>query len=384
MAGTVNADALKSCPKASVELFGTMPDGAPVHRICLQSKMGGKICGASIITRGAAIQEVMVPDKDGKIEDVALGFDNLEGYNGTANFCYGGTPGRYANRIAKGTFNLEGQTHNVTTNWTGSSGTKHCLHGGGDNYSGKIWTIDKGPWVDNEGAHVRLSYASASGEEGFPGALVAKTTFSWQAVPATDTYDLRITWEATAERPSVVNLTNHSYFNLSGVEKASQVLDTHTVTLNCDKWTEVNEDAIPSGKLLSVEGTPMDFRTPKLVGKDIKDAQGAGYDHNWVVSGEAEAPGLSRFVGRVECTSGRTLDCWATQPGVQFFTMQPASVFDMATNGKYGQVYPVHGGLCLETQHFPDSPNQPSFPSTTICPSRPYSESCSYRFSTKK
>merc|ERR1712125_316940 len=133
-----------------------------------------------------------------------------------------------------------------------------------------------------------------------------------------------------------------------------------------------------------VAGTCMDFRQPKLVGAQISDAQGGGYDHNFVVSGSPEAPGLQRFVGRVECTSGRTLECWATQPGVQFFTMQPASVFDKATTGKFGAVYPVHGGLCLETQHFPDGPNHVGFPSTFACPGRPYSESCSYRFSVKK
>lgn len=381
---TVNSDALKVCPKASVEMFGTMPNGAPVHRICLQSKIGDKICGASIITRGAAVQEVMVPDKDGKVEDIALGFDKLDGYNGGANFCYGGTPGRYANRIAKGSFTLEGQVHNVTANWKGSSGTMHTLHGGAAGFDGKIWSIERGPWVDAEGAHVTLSYSSVCGEEGFPGTLVAKVTYSWQAVAESEVYNLKIKWDATSDRASVVNLTNHSYFNLSGVETASQVLDTHTVTLNCEKWTEVNEDAIPSGNLCSVEGTCMDFRTPKLVGQDIKDAQGGGYDHNFVVSGNAEAPGLMRFVAKVDCTSGRAMECWATQPGVQFFTMQPASVFDMATKGKYGQVYPVHGGLALETQHFPDSPNQPSFPPTTICPSQPYSESCCYRFSVAK
>merc|ERR1711879_784174 len=240
-----------------------------------------------------------------------------------------------------------------------------------------------GPWIDTEGAHVTLTYTSEAGEEGFPGQVIAKVTYSWQASLESGTFSLNIAWEATSDRASVVNLTNHSYFNLCGVETASQVLGAHKVTLNCDKWTEVNEDAIPSGKLLDVEGTCMDFRTPKVVGTNIAEAQGGGYDHNFVVAGEPETPGLKRFVGKVECTSGRTMECWATQPGVQFFTMQPGSVFDKATHGKYGQTYPVHGGLCLETQHFPDSPNQPKFPSTTICPARPYSEACSYRFSVK-
>jgi aldose 1-epimerase len=358
-----------------------MPDGTAVHRICLEARLGDKVCGASIITRGATVQEVMVPDKDGTIEDIALGFDRLEGYNGGANFCYGGTPGRYANRIKEGKFELEGQTHNLIANWTGASGKAHTLHGG-KGFDGKVWSIAQGPWVDGAGAHVTLSYTSEAGECGFPGTLVAKVTYSWQAIPETSTFNLNIKWEATCDRSSVVNLTNHSYFNLMGVKTASQVLDTHTVTLNCDTWTAVNEDAIPSGELTHVQGTPMDFRTPKLVGKDIGAAQGGGYDHNFAVNGYSQADrDVQRFVGRVDCASGRRMDCWATQPGVQFFTMQPACVFDKSTHGKYGQVYPVHGGLCLETQHFPDSPNQPSFPSTVITPIRPYLESCQYRFS---
>lgn len=381
---TVDKGSLKVCPMASVEIFGFMPNGTPVHRICLQSLVGGQLCSASILTRGATIHEVKVPDKNGKLEDVVLGFDALSGYEEGANFCYGGTPGRYANRIAKAAFTIEGQVYNVTANWAGASGTKHCLHGGNrDGFASKVWNIDKGPWVDAEGAHVTLSYLSPCGEEGFPGNLNATLTYSWKASEA-GVCDLMLKWDATCDRSSVVNLTNHAYFNLCGVENITQVLDSHTVTLNCDKWTEVNEDAIPTGNLSSVEGTCMDFTKPKVVGKEIKDAQGGGYDHNFVVSGVAEAPGLMRFVGKVECTSGRTMECWATQPGVQFFTMQPASVFDMSTKGKYGQTYPVHGGLCLETQHFPDSPNQPSFPSTTICPARPYSECCSYRFGVSK
>jgi len=193
-------------------------------------------------------------------------------------------------------------------------------------------------------------------------------------------YELRITWSATTDVTTVVNLTNHSYFNLEGVKQASDILTSHTVMLNCDSWTEVDGDAIPTGKLCRVEGTPMDFRQPKLVGQHLKDAQGGGYDHNFVVNGE---PGVERLVGRVECTSGRCLECWATQPGVQFFTMQPASVFDKATTGKFGAVYPVHGGFALETQHFPDSPNQASFPSTVLRPGSEYKEICSYRFFTK-
>lgn len=375
---TVSASALPVVPMASVELWGYMPSGEAVHRVCLQAKTGDKVCGASIITRGATVQEVNVPDAAGNIEDIALGFDSLDGYTGTANFCYGGTPGRYANRIANGAFTLEGKEVKTTANWAGASGKKHTLHGGAAGFDGKIWAISKGPWVDKEGAHVTMSYTSADGEEGFPGKVEAAVTYSWLSASG---MELKIVWEATSDTSTVCNLTNHSYFNLCGVKTASQVLDTHTVTLNCDKWTEVNEDAIPSGNLSDVIGTCMDFRSPKLVGKEIASAQGGGYDHNFVVNGAGD--GKEVFVGKVECTSGRVMECYATQPGVQFFTMQPAVVFDKTTHGKYGQVYPVHGGLCLETQHFPDSPNQPSFPSTTLAPGKPYHECCSYKFSVK-
>eukprot|EP00929_Paragymnodinium_shiwhaense_P011339 TRINITY_DN11693_c0_g1_i1.p1 TRINITY_DN11693_c0_g1~~TRINITY_DN11693_c0_g1_i1.p1 ORF type:complete len:424 (-),score=125.75 TRINITY_DN11693_c0_g1_i1:136-1407(-) len=366
----------EAVPLASVELFGSMPSGEAVHKVNLQTTVGGKCCGASIITRGATVQAVSVPDASGCVEDVVLGFDDLAGYNGTANFCYGGTPGRYANRIANGAFTLDGQEIKTTANWEGASGKKHCLHGGAGGFDGKVWSIAKGPWVDKDGAHVTMAYTAADGEEGFPGKLEAKVTYSWTAA-----MELKIVWEATSDKTTVCNLTNHSYFNLSGVKTASQVLDTHTVTLNCDKYTEVNEDAIPSGTLLDVAGTCMDFREPKLVGKEIANAQGGGYDHNWVVNGAGE--GKEVFVGKVECTSGRILECYATQPGVQFFTMQPGVVFDKTTHGKGGQVYPVHGGLCLETQHFPDSPNQASFPSTTLTPDKAYREACTYKFSVK-
>lgn len=366
-----------------------MPSGEAVHKVCLQSKSrDGKLCGASVITRGATVQAVNVPDSSGNVEDIALGFDELAGYTGPTNFCYGGTPGRYANRISKGEFKLESEDVKVTANWAGASGTKHCLHGGAAGWDSKIWKISKGPWIDEDGAHVTMTYESPDKDEGFPGELRADVTYSWLTNAETMESELKIVWEATSTRATVCNMTNHSYFNLKGVKTACQVLDTHTVTLNCGKWTEVNEDAIPSGKLLDVDGTCMDFRSPKLVGKDISSAQGGGYDHNFVVADWSDAKmkaGEKIFVGKVEeATSGRVMDCYATQPGVQFFTMQPASVFNKSTTGKYGQTYPVHGGLCLETQHFPDSPNHAEFPSTLLSPSAPYRQICWYKFSVKK
>jgi len=368
----------------SVEPWGKMADGTEVQRISLTCEGPSGVCCTRIITRGATVQEISVPDAEGTIQDVVLGFDDLDGYNGGTNFCYGGTPGRYANRINLGKFSLDGVEYQITPNWEGPSGKKHALHGGGQGFDANVWLIDR-TWVDDSGsgAHVTLSHTSPDGDQGFPGTLCAKVTYSWMGAPTESNYRLSIKWEATCDKTSVVNLTNHSYFNLSGVQQASQVLDTHTVTLNCSRWTEVDDDAIPTGNLLSVEGTCMDFGQPKVVGTDIQAAQGGGYDHNFVVNvdPEDEHPGKMRFVARVECTSGRCLECSATQPGVQLFTAHP---FDKVTKGKNDQVYPTCAGLCLETQHFPDSPNQPSFPPTLISPEKPYEEQCSYAFSVKK
>lgn len=351
-----------------MELFGKLSTGEPVHRIGLHSGDGRRL-GASIITLGASVQAVSVLDKDGGVSDVALGFDTLDGYLGR-NPCFGGTPGRYANRIANGTFSLEGRTHNVTKNWL-----THTLHGGKCNFSNKVWSIAKGPWVDDEGASVVLALRSEAGEEGFPGELNATVTYRW-----TTSSSLEIEWSATTDRATVVNLTNHSYFNLKGVGKASDVLD-HDVEINASTITEVNAEAIPSGNTPAVASTAFDFLAPHKVGERITQVPGGGYDHNYCVNIPADCEsGVKRFVARVkEASSGRCMEVWATQPGVQFFTANNDVVEGIV--GKSAVTYPKHGGLCLETQHFPDSPNHPSFPSTTLLPNKVYSESCSYRFS---
>mmetsp|Transcript_40 Transcript_40/g.45 ORF Transcript_40/g.45 Transcript_40/m.45 type:complete len:386 (-) Transcript_40:12-1169(-) len=380
---TLDQDALPSCPMASVELFGLMPSGAPVQRIKLQCRVGTQVTGVAIITRGATVQEVQVPDKAGNVADVTLGFDNLAGYTGPTNFCFGATPGRYANRIKHGKFVLDGKDFQVTPNWTGpETGGKHMLHGGAAGFDGKVWEVLRGPWLDSEGAHVSLGLESPDGDEGFPGKLSVEVKYSWCVNADLKTHTLKVCWKAVTSASTFVNLTNHSYFNLAGATSGKNVLDNHVVTLNCDKWTEVDGDAIPSGRLVEVEGTPMDCRKPKRIGEGIAGVQGGGYDHNFVVCGKSEGSSSESFIARVECTdSGRCLECHATQPGVQFFTMQPASVFDKVTTGKSGVVYPVHGGFCLETQHFPDSPNHADFPTTRLDPGQTYEHSCSYVFS---
>mmetsp|Transcript_37747 Transcript_37747/g.87225 ORF Transcript_37747/g.87225 Transcript_37747/m.87225 type:complete len:394 (+) Transcript_37747:103-1284(+) len=385
---TVNQAGLPRCPMAMVELFGTMPSGEDVHRIKLQCKVGQQLTGVSILTRGATIQQILVPDSADTVDDVVLGFDDLAGYNSSTNFCYGATPGRYANRIKEGKFKLDGEDLQVTPNWTGpATGTKHMLHGGATGYDKKIWEILRGPYIDSSGAHVCLGLQSPDGEEGFPGALDIEVTYSWcvdiSSTSESMTHALKISWKATTSATTVVNLTNHSYFNLAGGSSGKDVLQNHVVTLNCDKWTEVDGDAIPTGQLLDVTGTPMDCRKPKTIGEGITGVQGGGYDHNFVVCcGEPETTGSETFVAKVECTdTDRSLECFSSQPGVQFFTMQPATVFDKVTKGKSGMVYPVHGGFCLETQHFPDSPNHAHFPSTRLDSGQTYLHSCTYVFS---
>mmetsp|Transcript_35236 Transcript_35236/g.99000 ORF Transcript_35236/g.99000 Transcript_35236/m.99000 type:complete len:375 (+) Transcript_35236:53-1177(+) len=356
-------------PLASVEVFGKLPSGEVVHRINLLTGGYDSFRGARIITYGATVQGLVVPDHAGSLQDVVLGFDDLQGYLGR-NPCFGGVPGRYANRIANGAFPLEGRTQKLDVNWK-----THTLHGGSDNFSKKVWKIAEGPSVDTEGAYVTLALHSPAGDHGFPGALDARVTYRW-----TMSSELQMEFSATADRPTVVNLTNHSYFNLAGVGKASDVLQ-HEVELSADSITEVNDEAIPSGKLAPVSGTPFDFTKPQRVGERIGDVPGGGYDHNYCVNGD-HTTGQERFVGRVrEPTSGRCMECWATQPGVQFFTANADVVEGIV--GKGAVVYPKHAGLCLETQHYPDSPNHPSFPSTALVPGRRYLEHVSYRFSSQ-
>lgn len=355
-------------PRASVEIFGKHPRTSKlVHLIKLEITDGTKTFGAHIITFGASLQALHVPDKSGEVSDVVLGFDNIEDYCGR-NPCFGGTPGRYANRISHGTFMMEGEVRALDINWRA-----HTLHGGSEGFDHLVWKIAKGPWVDTEGAYVTLSLHSPAGDQGFHAAVDAYVTYSWTATAA-----LEISFQATADRATVVNLTNHSYFNLAGAHTESDIL-RHEATLNANSITEVDEDSIPTGEIIPINDTAFDFLEPRIVGERIADVAGGGYDHNYCVDGDFTT-GLKRFVGRVrEPTTGRCLEVWATQPGVQFYTANGDVVEGI--RGKYGAVYPKHAGLCLETQHFPDSPNHENFPEVTLVPGKQYMESVAYRFS---
>lgn len=311
---------------------------------------------------------LLVPDRKGQLEDVALGFDNLDGYL-EKNPYFGALIGRFANRIAGAQFTLDGHTYKLAAN-NGSN----SLHGGIRGFDKVLWEPSEIP-VDGSPA-LELRYRSADGEEGYPGNLDVRVTYQ-----LTDGNELRIEYFATVDRKTVLNLTNHSYFDLSGQGKGN-VLD-HVISINADRFTPVNENLIPTGELKSVEGTPFDFRKPRRIGEriDEKNEQlklGLGYDHNFVLNGNAT--GLTFAARATEPQSGRVLEVLTTQPGVQFYT---GNHLDGSVKGKGGVTYGFRSGFCLETQHFPDTPNRPEFPSAELAPGQEYRASTVFRFSTE-
>jgi aldose 1-epimerase len=343
--------------------FGKTKDGVAIERYTLKNGHGMEV---DVITWGAIVQRIVVPDKAGKPGDVALGFDTLDGYLGQQPY-FGAIVGRYGNRIANATFTLNGKKYQLAAN-----NGPNSLHGGLKGFDKRVWTAR--PLVTPAGQAVELTYVSQDGEEGYPGTLTTKVTYT-----LTDASELRIDYHLSADADTVANVTNHSYFNLAG-QGTGDILK-HEIRLQADRFTPVNATLIPTGELRPVQGTPFDFRASTPIGAriDAKDEQvsyGKGYDHNWVLDGHA---GTLRQVVRVsEPTSGRVLEVSTTEPGVQFYT---GNFLDGTITGKGGAVYRHRFGLCLETQHFPDSPNQPSFPSTVIKPGQPYTSTTVYKFS---
>jgi aldose 1-epimerase len=319
----------------------------------------------AITTYGGRIVSLKAPGRDGKFADVVLGFDNLEGYLGEHPY-FGALVGRYGNRIAKGRFKLDGKEYKLATNNGANS-----LHGGLKGFDKMVWVGREVPGGDPS---VELTYLSKDGEEGYPGNLTEKVTYTLTAAN-----ELRIDYSATTDKDTVVNVTNHSYFNLAGQGQGNIL--SHVVQLNAAKFTPVDAGLIPTGQLKSVEGTPFDFRQPTVIGARINDkdeqvTRGGGYDHNFVVDGE---PGTLRLAARVtEPTSGRVLEVSTTEPGVQFYT---GNFLDGTVKGKGGVAYAKRTGFCLETQHFPDSPNHPDFPTTTLKPGAEYKSTTVFKFS---
>src|SRR5262245_23562121 len=342
--------------------FGKSAEGDMIEEYTLTNK-GGVVL--KLINRGATIAEIHVPDKSGKLADVVLGFDNVADYESDKNQYFGCTTGRYANRIAKGKFVIDGNTYQLAIN----NGPNH-LHGGIKRSLDKVaWKAETLP---KENA-VRFSYSSPDGEEGYPGKLDVAVTYT-----LTDKNEVRIDYVATTDKPTPVNLTNHSYFNLSGAGTPS-VLD-HELTLDAKEATPTDNDLIPTGKIEPVAGTPLDFTKPAKLGARIaklNDTQYKGYDHNFVLSKREAMP---TFAAKLrDPSSGRVMTVLTSQPGIQVYTGN----YLMGQKGKGGKTYPKQSAVCLETHHFPDSMNQKGFPDVILRPGQTYRHTCIYAFSTE-
>jgi aldose 1-epimerase len=341
------------------ESFGSLPDGTEIVLYTLTNKNGLR---ARIMTYGATVVSLEVPDRNRKLGDIVLGYGSLDGYL-TASPYFGCIVGRYGNRIAKGRFTLDGITYELAKN----NGENH-LHGGIKGFDKAVWKAES---VSESGSvGVKLSCLSKDGEEGYPGNLSVTVVYG-----LTDENELKISYEATTDKPTPVNLTHHGYFNLAG-QGHGDILG-HVLMLNADSYTPVDEGLIPTGEILPVKGTPMDFTSPKAIGARIAEVKG-GYDHNFVLRGGGGKLGLAARVS--EPTSGRVMEIDTTEPGIQFYT---GNFLDGTITGKGGQVYQQHYGFCLETQHFPDSPNKPHFPSTILRAGAVYKTLTVHKFSAK-
>jgi aldose 1-epimerase len=360
---TANAASLSSEHSS----FGKTADGTAVERYVLRNSHGVE---ASIITYGATLQALRVPDKNGKVEDVVLGFDDVKGYQDNGTVYFGATIGRFGNRLAGGQFSLDGKTFQVPQN-----DKTNALHGGPQGFDKRVWKAepsDEKGWVG-----VKLTYLSADGEMGFPGNLQTQVTYS-----LSEQNELRIQYQAATDKPTVLNLTNHSYFNLAGAGNGDVL--KQVATLHASQYTPVNEKLIPTGELPTVKGTPMDFLQPTAIGKHIQadhqqlkyaEPKQGGFDFNWVLDTKGDITRLAAEVSDPQ--SGRRLQLFTSEPGVQLYT---GNFLDGSIHGKAGKVYPHWGAFTLETQHYPDAPNQPAFPSTRLDPGKTYTQTTVFKF----
>lgn len=350
-----------------MRVYGTTPDGQTVEEYTLSNENNMEV---KIITYGGIITSIRVPDRYGVIKNVALGFDSLDKYLAEHPYL-GAVAGRYANRIAGGKFTLDGQEYTLAQNDGDNS-----LHGGLKGFDKVIWSAEA--VSDNENQGVRLSYHSTDGEEGYPGNLDVTVTY-W----LTANNELKIEYMMSCDAKTVVNVTNHSYFNLKG-EGEGTIYD-HILTLNADTYTPTDSTQIPTGEILDVSGTPFDFRVPKTIGSGQRSSHSQilmskGYDHNFILNREGLYAGEVGFVARVyEPASGRVMEVWTTEPAVQFYA---GNFLDSTLVGTSGRLYRQSDGLALETQHYPDSPNQPDFPSTVLEPDMTYHSTTIYKFTT--
>ena len=343
-------------------VFGKLPDGREVYQYTLSNGAGMTV---QTISYGAAITSLSVPGRNGTMADVVLGYDTIDGYiSGTAYL--GAIVGRYGNRIGKGQFKLDGKQYQLTIN----DGENH-LHGGKIGFDKVLW--DAKILSDSS---IRLQYVSRDGEEGYPGTVTLKVTYT-----LTEKNELRVDYDGATDQPTILNPTQHSYFNLSG--SFNNTILNHLLMIDADGFTPVDKGLITTGQIAGVANTPMDFRTPIAIGAHINDpdeqlAFGKGYDHNWVLKGTA---GRVRKVAELyEEASGRLMTVFTDQPGLQFYS---GNFLDGSAKGKYGIAYQQRTGLCLETQAFPDTPNKPQFPPVTLRPGQTYRQTTIYQFSTQ-
>lgn len=343
--------------------FQTVIDGDSTNLYVLKNNNGMEV---TITNYGGRIVSVMVPDKDGNFKDVVLGFDNIDDYTAVDNN-FGATIGRYGNRIANGKINVYGVEYQLPQNNFG-----HTLHGGPEGYHNKVFNV-----LHSDNKSLVLTYLSEDGEEGFPGNLDVKVTMT-----LTDDNAVDIQYEAVTDKETVVNLTNHSYFNLSGDANNSILNDV--LMINADSFTPVDDTFMTTGEIATVEGTPMDFRNPTPIGERIDDYEyeqlkfGDGYDHNWVLNTAGDVSQLAATVYSPE--SGIQLEVYTDEPGVQVYT---GNFLTGADTGKYGAVYGKRNAICLETQKYPDTPNKPDWPSAFLAPGNTYTSRCIYKFSVK-
>lgn len=356
-------DSLSIEGKIPAARFDSTVDGKQTKLYYLKSKGNVQV---AITNYGAKIVSLLAPDKSGKLEDVELGYDNISRYVTTKERYYGGIVGRYGNRIAKGKFKLDGKEYTLATN----NGQNH-LHGGKKGFNDVVWDAEQ--TAPNS---LKLHYLSKDGEEGYPGNLDVTLTYT-----LTDSNELKIDYSATTDKATVVNLTNHSFFNLAGAGNGT--INDHIMMINADKFTPVDSTLITTGKLEAVKGTPMDFTTPTKIGERV-DADfeqlkfGKGYDHNYVLNKKGNELSLAAKVE--EPVSGRTLEVWTTEPGIQFYG---GNFLDGTDKGKDGKTYGHREAFALETQHYPDSPNKPEFPSVVLKPGATYTSECIYKFGVK-
>lgn len=343
--------------------FGVAPDGTPVDVYTLRNHQGAE---ARICAYGGIVVSLSVPDRQGRMGDVVLGYETLAEYI-KVNPYFGSLIGRYGNRIAKGKFTLDGHEYTLAVN----NGPNH-LHGGITGFDKVVW--EARAYETQQGPTLELSYVSRDGEEGYPGNLNVTAIYTWR-----DDNTLRLDYTATTDKPTILNLTQHSYFNLAG---RGDILG-HEVMINASRFTPVDETLIPTGELRPVDGTPFDFRAPTTIGARINRANeqlkfGNGYDHNWVINNPT---GQLELQARVyEPTSGRVLEVLSTEPGLQFYS---GNFLDGTITGKGGWKYEFRHGFCMEPQHYPDSPNKPEFPSVVLRPGQTYRNTIMYRFSVR-